>query len=231
MLLEPVDQAMRRHLRRVFARTRVNLVIDVGARQGEYGCLIRQNGYDGRLVSFEPVSESFRRLSARVASDARWLACNMALGSMDGTAEINVTEDTFLASFLQPNATAVAELGGDGGTRVRAVETVEVRRLDSVWALVVDDIVEPRVFLKMDTQGWDLEVLAGAAGILDQVVAIQSEVSVQPLYEGQQTEWRRVIEILDGLGFALSGLFPVGMASDLRVIEFDCIAIRGQRSA
>lgn len=223
-LLDLPDRALRQHLRRVFAKAGVNCVIDAGARHGEYGLLLRHNGYRGRIISFEPVARSYARLSERAVRDPNWVAVNAALGSEDGTAEINVTADSYLASFLQPSAFGQQEFGSLGGTTIESVETVTVQRLDTAWPTVA--VEDARVYLKMDTQGWDLEVLAGASGMLAHVVAVQSEVAVQPIYDGQETTYTTMIERLAGLGFGLSGLYPVSHDRDLRVVEFDCIAIR-----
>ena len=96
-------------------------------------------------------------------------------------------------------------------------------RLDDLF----DDLVPARanVFLKIDTQGWDLEVLRGAASSLSKIAALQSEVSVQPIYEGMPT-MQDALEYLERVGFAVSGLFPVTLDQQLRVVEFDCIAVR-----
>jgi hypothetical protein len=112
---------------------------------------------------------------------------------------------------------------------VRATETVEVRRLDDLFDDLVDGLVpgRPNVFLKIDTQGWDLEVLRGAASTLPRIAALQTEVSVQQIYEAMPTV-QDALEYLDQLGFAVSGLFPVTLDQQLRVVEFDCIAVRAQ---
>jgi hypothetical protein len=77
----------------------------------------------------------------------------------------------------------------------------------------------------MDTQGWDLEVLAGAERTLDRVVALQSEVSVRPIYDGMPglTE---SLQTFEERGFLLSGLFPVNVDRDFAAVEFDCVAVR-----
>ena len=87
------------------------------------------------------------------------------------------------------------------------------------------DVAEPRVYLKMDTQGWDLEVLAGASGCLERIQAFQSEVAMHPIYDGMPALHESLSRFQD-LGFGVSGLFPVSLDSNLEVIEFDCVAVR-----
>jgi len=86
------------HLWMLFKKLDINVVIDVGARHGEYGLWLRRNGYDGWIFSFEPVGESFAALSQRAASDDRWVVQAVALGREAKQAEINVAEETVLRS-------------------------------------------------------------------------------------------------------------------------------------
>jgi hypothetical protein len=97
-----------------------------------------------------------------------------------------------------------------------------------VFDEVVGPLKDPRAFLKIDTQGWDLQVLAGAEGCLSHVDAFQSEVSVQAIYEGMPNLASSLAEFTR-MGFAISGLFPVILDSQLRAMEFDCIVVRDDR--
>ena len=215
------------HLDKVFAHLDIDLVLDVGARVGDYGLWLRHNGYQGRIISFEPVSTSFATLQERADADGNWQALNMALGSADGEAEINVSRQTYFSSFLEPNAYAVDEF--EQGVEIERTELVQVRRLDQILPEVLSGR-RARTYLKMDTQGWDLEVLRGATEVLDQVLALQSEVSVKPIYGGMPPFEESLSEI-GALGYELSGLFPVNLDSALRVVEFDCVCIAASSSS
>ncbi len=210
------------HLHWLFAAARVDTVLDVGAHLGEYGLWLRHNGFAGRIVSFEPVRASFEELVCLSAGDDAWDAVNIALGSEDGTAEINVTRHTDFSSFLLPNEDALQE--HERRPEVDHVELVPVRRLDGVLNELLPNWRSQRLYLKMDTQGWDLQVLAGATDVLSSTVALQSEVSVRPIYCGMP-HFDESIRELEKCGFSLSGLFPVGRDSRFRVIEFDCVCV------
>ena len=108
---------------------------------------------------------------------------------------------------------------GVDGSAVAHDETVPVRRLDAV--------VEPRgrMLLKTDTQGWDLEGIAGASGILDAVAALQVELAVRPLCEGA-TVWLDAIAVLADLGFRPVSLTSVGRDDELGLLELDCLLVR-----
>src|SRR5437764_15402991 len=64
----------------LFAAQRTSCVIDVGAHRGEYGRLLRDLGYEGEIISFEPVAANFKILERKSASDPRWQVHRLALG-------------------------------------------------------------------------------------------------------------------------------------------------------
>jgi FkbM family methyltransferase len=204
------------HLARLLALHRIDLVLDVGARIGEYGLWLRRNGYRGRIVSFEPVQESADQLRKCAAEDPLWRVEQCALGDTDGTAEINVAEMTNMSSLLP-----VTQYGRAFQTATQRTETIEVRRLDSVWP----SLPEGRVYLKMDTQGFDLRVLAGAGVRISEVMALQTEAAVQVIYDGAPTHLQSLAE-LERLGFTVSGMFPVTLDDRLALVEYDCVAVR-----
>lgn len=207
------------HLRRLLAQYEVDLVIDVGAHRGEYATLLRREvRYTGDLVSFEPAAEAFDTLAQRAEGDARWRVVQLALGEAAGVANLQIYRNTMLNSLRPPS-----QFGVDvWKLSVATTEDVPVARLDEI-ELSLARYSAP--FLKIDTQGFDLDVLRGARNILDQVVAIQFEVPMLPLYEGA-TAFHGMIAEVERLGFAVSGLFPVAHDPKLRAVEFDCVAVR-----
>lgn len=208
----------------VFPYLGVNCVLDVGANVGSFALDLRNNGYDGQIISFEPTSRSFGILHDRAAADAKWSVHNVALGQSERSATINVMRDTHYSSLLSPLRIGVEDFAKNGNT-VDHAETVEVRRLDGLFSEVTVGIDHPRVYLKMDTQGWDLEVFEGAGASLESVVALQSELSIRALYEGMP-DFRTALSTYEGRGFHVSSLFPVARDSQLRLAEFDCIMVR-----
>ena len=103
-------------------------------------------------------------------------------------------------------------------------EEVDIRTLNDVWNESLGTLPRSRVFLKLDTQGWDLEVLKGAHDVLERLVGLQLEASLTPLYEGVPT-FAQTVEYVAGLGFDLTGVFPVNRDSLFRLIEVDCVFI------
>ena len=195
---------------------------DVGANTGQYGQLLRRIGYTGKITSFEPVSATFAKLQATIAGDSEWNTRNFALGAEQGVATIHVTRWLGVLVDAGPKHTP-AGLGRSMSSTIVAKKS-SVHRLDEIYTDVVQD--ESSVLLKLDTQGWDLVVLEGADRLSRQTcAAIQTEVSVIPLYEKMPT-WIDSMSWIDELGFQPTGLFPVTYADGFRSLEFDLVATR-----
>ena len=207
--------------KQMFKNFPIDLALDVGANEGQFAHDFRAV-YKGDLISFEPVSAPFNRLSEIASHDPRWKVYQLALGSQNSTQTMNVFRSTDFSSFLKTNAYC-AKRGGETvmGT---GQEVVSVRRLDDVLEELVPDCNRRRIFLKVDTQGYDLEVFKGLGNKLERVVAIQSEVSVIPIYD-EMPHWTDCISFYENAGFGVVGLFPVTW-DGVRVIEFDCLMVR-----
>jgi FkbM family methyltransferase len=210
------------HVERVLDHCNIDVVMDVGGRVGDYGAWLRHNGFKGRIISFEPVKANFDQLLQRTSGDAKWEAINVALGASNEIRDIQVTTLTHFSSFLEPNEYSRQTFGQSSA--VERSETVHIRRLDELWSELR---IPPasRAYLKLDTQGWDLEVLRGATACLPNIFALQSEVSVLPIYD-RMPSWTESMAEFARLGFTLSGLFPVNLDKKLRVIEFDCVSVK-----
>jgi FkbM family methyltransferase len=215
-------------LRAAVQRYDINCVLDVGGNTGGYGRLLRSIGYRGRIVSFEPVAATFDELQRRTRSDRNWRTVRLALGEKEGTCSINVGHSSVFSSLLAPTDFSTTHFGE--ASTVTRVEDVPMKRLEDVLPELLKDITEPRLLLKLDTQGYDLQVLAGAGAVLSQVYVLQSELSVQPLYVGAPS-YVESLDTLRGLGFELSGVYPLERDQDLGVIEFDCVMVRRRPEA
>jgi FkbM family methyltransferase len=219
------DRSLGEHLWFLLPYLGINCVLDVGAGDGEYGVFLRQNGYQGHIISFEPVSASFEVLARRCAHDPKWRAYRYALGSESTTAAINVTKGPGYSSFLRPTEHALATFAP---SVVERTETVEVRRLDDVLDGLLAEIEAARVFLKLTTQGQDLDVARGAEQCLGRVLALQAELSLQPIYEGA-IDFSQAIADLNRAGFAVSGFFDRPHHHDFRLGEVNCVMVRPPR--
>ena len=210
------------HLKSVFETLRINCVIDIGANVGDYGRMLRQFGYAGRIVSIEPVRAAFERLQEAAAGDRDWVTLRFACGSREEDRSINLFSLDVLNSLLQPSE-HFRMIDPEG---VQTTERVTVRRLDSIFDEALRSIEGPRVFLKTDTQGFDLEVLRGAGDRIREVVGLQSEVSLQPLYENVP-DYLRVLSYCREIGFQPTGFFPIFHSPLTRqMVEMDAVLTR-----
>ncbi|MBB5786229.1 FkbM family methyltransferase [Jiangella mangrovi] len=211
------------HLSRLFAHLDITVVLDVGARHGEFGRQLRRNGYRGWIVSFEPVAENREVLTRVARGDDKWRVLPVALGTSDTTSRINVARNTSLSSLRSASEYGQRDFGDVIETA--RIEQVQVRRLDHLWDRVLAGIDAPRVYLKLRTQGWDLEVLTGTGEKLREVLALQTEAAVQPTYDGMPTHLE-TLRALEAAGFTVSGMFPVTFDPRLALVEYDCVAVR-----
>jgi len=202
----------------------VNCVFDVGANAGQYARRLRGFGYGGRIVSFEPTADAFERLSKAAADDPDWQVHHLGLGREDTVSSIHTGWNT-MNSLLPPSDYGRGRYQRFTKTRT---EEIRIRRLDDVMDEALDGIDEPRPFLKMDTQGYDLEVFAGAGERVADFVGLQSEVAVLRLYEGSP-RMSEAVATYEESGFEISGMYPVTReAATGRVVEFDCVMVRAK---
>jgi FkbM family methyltransferase len=181
----------------------VDLVIDVGAHQGEYGGSLRAAGYRGEILSFEPVAEHFQQLLAASAGDESWHCLNQAGGARSETAAINVSANDGHSSSLL-GMTEVHERAAPG-SHFERTQAIEVIAVDEALR---ERAASPRAaYLKADTQGYEHEVLAGAGEALQHCLAVELELSLTPIYEDQLL-LGEMIELMRGKGFRPTHLEP-----------------------
>jgi FkbM family methyltransferase len=196
-------------------------VVDVGANAGQFASSIRDEGYEGRIYSFEPSSSAYTKLRKKADKVAGWEAFQVALGSEKKKDKLKVTSGDKFSSLHSSNSYASHIFGKWIDTKNE--EEVTVRRLDNVLGHISSN---ERLFLKIDTQGHDLEVFRGATNIIDKVVCLQSELAMKPLYENMPL-WREVIEDYKKHGFYLSDLYPVSKDPDTNeLIEADGVFVK-----
>jgi hypothetical protein len=108
------------------------------------------------------------------------------------------------------------------------VEKVPMRRLSEMMEMFFPSIGVSRPFLKLDTQGYDIEVFRGAGDRIHEIVGIQCELSLIPLYEGMPAI-EDALGVFRRAGFDVTGFFPVAVENaTARLLEVDCVMIRSQ---
>lgn len=203
-------------------RFEVDLVLDVGANVGQFVSELRSVGYKGNLVSFEPLSAAHNALSEAARRDPKWhVHPRGAIGDYDGEIEINIAGNSVSSSVLPMMESHSS--AADGSAYV-GVESVPIRRLDSVAPEYLAKSRRP--FLKIDTQGFEWQVLDGARETLPHVQGVHCELSLVTLYDGQHL-WEEMIERLKQEGFTLWSI-QKGFTDprDGRTLQVDAIFFR-----
>lgn len=219
-----VNEPFEAHLGEILDRNAIDCVLDVGANIGQFGSMLRTIGYRGRIISFEPARYAFAELKLKCNSDPEWRAFRYALGASDETREMNVAASSVFSSLHRANHYGKRRFSS--AVSLAGTEEIQLRRLNTCWPELFKAQDNPRVFLKMDTQGYDLEVLRGAADALKFVHGIQTEVSLKPIYAGSPSAIDTLIELANH-SYEITGIHPLTRdKTTLALIEFDCIAVR-----
>ena len=166
---------------RLLETARVDLFLDVGANEGQYAQGLRDFGYRGEIISFEPQEAPFRALAERCSTDPLWTAHRLALGAQKQSFEINVAGRSVDSSFLRVVDNPPPWMPYEG-TVYAGSERVQMTTLDEVVGELVP--VDRRLGLKLDVQGYEAQVL-GATHLLTRVVYAESEMILERAYVDQ----------------------------------------------
>ncbi len=188
---------------RVIEKGNINLVLDVGASEGFYGEELRETGYKERIISFEPLADSFQSLKKRSAGDDKWDCYNMALGETNSEMEMSVSGRITSSSLLPMTETHINAISSSATV---SKELIQIRTLNSFLGIGIR--AGERIYLKIDVQGFEMFVLKGADRIFDQVQVIELELSLTPLYQGGPL-FIDMIKHMETLGFMMVSLTPV----------------------
>lgn len=209
------------HLRQFFAHFRVDCVFDVGANAGQYATMIRNDvGFQGPIISYEPIPEMVERLRVLSANDSNWHIEALALDREVGPAIFHVTANSKFSSLHAPSP----DQPGIFQAMNRVVHDVPVMR-----ATVADEFQKwqkklgfMRPFLKMDTQGNDYAVVKGAGDVIRSFVGLQSELAIRKLY-ADSINFTEAIAAYTEHGFELSALVPNNAGHFPMLVEIDCV--------
>ena len=201
----------------------VDEVFDVGANSGGYARELREFGYRGHIVSFEPLAEPYARLQEIADLDPRWTAVNLALGADTTTAPMHVAANSASSSLLLMND--AHRRAAPWATYIGEQE-VSVTRLDDIFDAYRKGSVP---FLKMDVQGYEEQVLEGAELSLPVVRGVQLEMSLVPLYDHAWLFTEAVLS-MEEAGFDLVSLEPGFYNHETgRLLQADGIFMRSRR--
>lgn len=159
----------------------IDTVLDVGANTGQFAFELRHDmGYKNKILSFEPLSTAFSILQKNANGDDAWEVFNHALGDLELTTEINVAANSESSSLLPM---LPSHLKSAPQSQYIGKEQISVKTLDQIFPALCQDA--RNIYLKLDTQGFEKNVLLGAASSLGRIDTVQMELSLVPLYNNQ----------------------------------------------
>ena len=204
----------------------IDLIIDVGANEGQFAQEARDLGYTGNILSFEPLSKAHAVLLENAKRDERWHVYERCgVGAVPDTLELNVSGNSVSSSFLLMEE-AHSQSAPDS-VYVYS-EKAKVITLDSLMDTFFQ--ANERIYLKVDTQGFEEQVLQGSQDLMKKVQAIQLELSLVPLYEGTK-DYRYFVELMKDYDFHLWSLTRGFMnPNNGRLLQVDAVFRRGSIS-
>ena len=190
-------------------------IIDVGAHRGQFSLLARSLYAAADIVCVEPLPEAASRLRAVHADDERVTILPFAAAAEGGTRRLHVSRKTDSSSLL-PILTPYVE--AFPGTEEAGTIEIEARTLDDL----VDLPLRRPALLKIDAQGGELDVLAGAVSLLDEVDVAFVECSFVEFYRGQALA-DEVIGTFLRHGLRLDGVFSIVRDTEGRCLQADLL--------
>lgn len=175
----PADHPLARR-KRILETFAIDTVLDVGANTGQFARQLRHDlGFLGRILSFEPASQAFEALRVNSKGDPTWEVYQWALGDIEGTGEINLSANTYSSSIF---AMLPSHSKSAPDSKYIGKESITIRTVDCVFRELCGSA--RNVYLKIDTQGFEYQVLKGAEASLRSIETLQIEMSLVPLYQG-----------------------------------------------
>ena len=195
------SNSLEKQLSTILKLLKIDVVFDIGANEGQFARGIREHGYSGKIISFEPLTSARKTLLSFASRDPSWKVHEQsAIGDQNGEIEIHIAGNSVSSSvlpMLETHSSAAV------GSAYVGLERVPIFMLDSIANHYLDK--NSNLFIKIDTQGYEWQVLNGASETLKQAQGALCELSLVPLYHEQRL-WRDIVDRLDQQGFMLWAL-------------------------
>ncbi|TWU05964.1 FkbM family methyltransferase [Stieleria varia] len=194
-----------------------DLILDVGANEGQFAMLARQLMPETPIVSFEPLESCYTELKSNQDNLKPFEAFHTALGDSPSTTFINRCASTPSSSLLEMGELHKQELPH---TASAEQEQITVSVLDNI---VAERDWKGQYILKIDVQGYEEQVLLGAKNTLARTLAVVVEISAKPLYLGEPG-FDKIYSLMKSHGFEYAGNIDQWRSQkDGRILQFDCL--------
>ena len=181
-----------------FNEKKIDYILDVGANEGQFVKELRFYGYRDKVLSFEPLLDVHKKLIEISKNDNNWeIFRPLALGNKNTKSILNISKNSVSSSILNMNE---EHIDNAPDSRFISKQSIEEIKLDDVFNEL--NVENKNLFLKIDTQGYEFQVLEGAQKNLHLFKGILVEVSLTELYKGQKS-WLEIFNFIQNHGFKL----------------------------
>lgn len=193
-----------------------DLVVDVGANEGQF-CQIALRYFNKvDIYTFEPIPDVYDILVHRFKDEERVFPFNVGIGSTSTKKVFNIFNQSATSSFLEASKHQ-GEYYPGSIDRTKKIEVSLVSLSD-----ILSDTDHKNIFLKIDVQGYELEVLKGAENIFDKVNMILVECSFVEFYIGQPL-FDDIYSFLKSKGYEYRGQIDSLIGSQGRPAQIDAV--------
>ena len=196
-----------------------DVVADVGANRGQFSLVCRRMHPHARVIAFEPLSGPASIYRALFSRDGGATLHSVALAPERGTMEMNISKRDDSSSLLPISKAQTENYPGTERVGICQVTVAPLTDFISVKDLT------GRGLLKIDVQGFELEVLKSAEALIQPFDWIYAECSFAPLYEGQALA-DDIIAFLKARGFVLSGMHNPSCGRNGTLLQADLLFTR-----
>lgn len=216
--MKEITETPFKSISRNLENSQIKSVIDVGANVGQFGLDIRRHGFEGLIVSYEPVQETFESLSKTIRKYQPWKAFQLGLGASESERTINVSGNSGLSSSILRMGSLHLKNFPDSGTVAK--QNISISTIDK--QLEDLELKAHEIMLKLDVQGYESEVLKGASLSLSRIPLCYLEVSLIPLYEGEDS-FLPILSQLSKFGHEVIDVFRGIKANNGQLLQLDIL--------
>ena len=207
-------------LNNLITKLEINLIFDVGANEGQFAKKIIENGYKGKIISFEPLNDPYEKLVLKSSKFENWKVEKLSLGSENKNSEINVSNYSLSSSIFPISS---KHLKAKKNSNYTSKQKTEIKKLDTY--IYENKVASDHSFLKIDTQGYEYNVLGGSVQNLKNFRIILCELSFKELYIGQKL-WTDIINFLEKNNFEIWFLEKGFQSQENgQMLQADCIFV------
>lgn len=186
------------HIEKTLKIYKINLVLDIGANQGQFAEKLIQYGYNKKIVSFEPIKYIHNKLLNKSKNYNNWqIYKKCAFGKSKGFKFLNISENTVSSSFMDINK---AHIKVEPRARYTRKEKINLITLNDYFKK--KQFKNKNIFIKIDTQGYEKNIILGGAKILKNITGVMLEVSIIKVYKKEET-YLGMIALMEKMGFTV----------------------------